>query len=213
MKFFEVSHLSFIHEIGEKIKEGIIKKRSGGYKVNVGCCSTFSCSCCWDKRWLVVKDSWVAYLNPKTGEIRAVLLVDNKFTVKSGTPETGMKHGLCIENGSRILLMKCYNENRATEWNSSILKMLNGKIGKEFNSENQRFNSYSPIRENSLIKWLVDGADYMDSVADAIELAQEEIFIAGFFLSPELYLKRPVIHGNKYRLDHLLKKKAVKLII
>ena len=79
----------------------------------------------------------------------------------------------------------------------------------EFNDEKQRFMSYSPIRENSMVKWLVDGADYMESIAEAIELAQEEIFIAGFFLSPELYLKRPVIHGNQYRLDYLLKRKAV----
>ena len=104
MKFFEISHLSFISDIGDKTKEGIIKKRSGGYKVNVGCCSTFNCSCCWDKRWLVIKDSWVAYLNPKNGEIRAVLLVDHKFTVLSGAKQTGLKQGLRIENGSRYFI-------------------------------------------------------------------------------------------------------------
>lgn len=98
----EISHLTFISDFGIRlIKEGLIKKRSGGYKVNIGCCSTFSCSCCWDKRWLVVKDSWVAYLNPKSGEIRTVLLVDHKFKVLSGVDETDHKYGLCIENLSR----------------------------------------------------------------------------------------------------------------
>jgi phospholipase D1/2 len=113
----------------------------------------------------------------------------------------------------RILYMKCYNQNRAKEWSFAISNILREKIGKEFNNANQRFMSYSPIRENSMVKWLVDGADYMESIAEAIELAQEEIFIASFFLSPELYLKRPVIHGNYYRLDYLLKRKAVSILI
>ncbi len=104
--------------------------------------------------------------------------------------------------------MKCYNEKRANEWRISILGMLNKKIGKEF-SDRQRFDSYSPIRDESMVKWFVDGADYMESIANAIEMAKEEIFIAGFFLSPELFLKRPVINGDKYRLDYLLKSKAV----
>ena len=69
--------------------------------------------------------------------------------------------------------MKCYNENRAQEWKFSISNILREKIGKEFNDEKQRFMSYSPIRENSMVKWLVDGADYMESIAEAIELAQE----------------------------------------
>ena len=93
--------MSFINDIGDKTKEGVIKKRSGGYKANVGCCSTFSCSCGWDKRWLIIKDSFIAYMNPKSGEIRAVMLIDHKFVVKSGSLETGMKNGLSIENGSR----------------------------------------------------------------------------------------------------------------
>ena len=110
----------------------------------------------------------------------------------------------------RTLHTKCYNENRACEWNISILSMLNRRIGRDFN-QIQKYGSYSTIRENSMVKWLVDGADYMESVADAIELAQEEIFITGFFITPELYLKRPIINGNNYRLDYLLKRKAVSL--
>ncbi len=73
----------------------------------------------------------------------------------------------------------------------------------------QRFNSFAPIREESQVKWFVDGSDYMESVANSIETAQQEIFITGFFLSPEIYLKRPIIQGDKWRLDKLLKRKAV----
>ena len=63
-----------------------------------------------------------------------------------------------------------------------------------------------------MTKWFVDGSDYMESVADSIEAAKQEIFIAGFFLSPEIYLKRPIILGDKWRLDKLLQRKAVNII-
>jgi phospholipase D1/2 len=89
--------------------------------------------------------------------------------------------------------------------------MLTNKSGKYF-SKPQRFDSYAPIRTDSRVKWFVDGADYMESIADAIDAAKEEIFIAGFFMSPEIYLKRPVITGDKYRLDVMLKRKAVKIL-
>ena len=38
MRFFEVSHLSFVTGLGAKYHEGLIKKRSGGRSIT-GCCS------------------------------------------------------------------------------------------------------------------------------------------------------------------------------
>lgn len=56
----------------------------------------------------------------------------------------------------------------------------------------------------------MDGSSYMSAVADAINNAKEEIFITDWWLSPEIYLKRPVVKGNhEWRLDRLLEKKAV----
>lgn len=45
----------------------------------------------------------------------------------------------------------------------------------------------------------------MEHAANMLELAREEIFIADWWLSPEIYLKRPLIEGNRWRLDELLK--------
>lgn len=55
----------------------------------------------------------------------------------------------------------------------------------------------------------MDGAGYMEAVADAIDKAKEEVFIADWWLSPEIYMKRPVIDGDYWRLDKLLQRKAV----
>ncbi len=75
-------------------------------------------------------------------------------------------------------------------------------------NENDIFNSFAPIRTNQNTKWFVDGCDYMASVADSIKFANSEIFISGFFLTPEIYLKRNK-NKHKWRLDLLLKEKAV----
>ncbi|XP_047402673.1 phospholipase D2 isoform X4 [Sciurus carolinensis] len=53
----------------------------------------------------------------------------------------------------------------------------------------------------------VNGAGYFAAVADAILRAREEIFITDWWLSPEIYLKRPA-HSDDWRLDIMLKKKA-----
>ena len=79
--------------------------------------------------------------------------------------------------------------------------------GRDFHVE-QRFNSYSPIRANTRCQWLVDGSDYMEAVAYAIKSATEEIYITDWFLSPEIYLKRPAL-SDEWRFDKMLEKKAV----
>ena len=49
----------------------------------------------------------------------------------------------------------------------------------------------------------------MSAVADALENAHEEIYIADWWLSPEIYMKRPAINGDYWRLDRILHRKAV----
>lgn len=65
------------------------------------------------------------------------------------------------------------------------------------------------MRLNTEACWYVDGSSYMEAVADAMESAEEEIFIADWWLSPEIYLKRPGIQGDYWRLDNILKRKSV----
>ena len=99
MKFLEVSHLSFISDLGDKHKEGLIKKRS--FNINF-CSSALNLSFFWDNRWLILKDTFVGYLDIKTGQIKSILLVDQDFKVSSGYQSTGERYGLFIENLSRL---------------------------------------------------------------------------------------------------------------
>lgn len=80
--------------------------------------------------------------------------------------------------------------------------------GKAFTQANPH-KSFVPFRESTPASWFVDGATYMSAVADAMEHAKEEIFIADWWLSPEIYLKRPAENKDYWRLDNILERKAV----
>lgn len=74
------------------------------------------------------------------------------------------------------------------------------------------FIQYNFVSLFDLCLRFVDGSTYFEAVADALDKAKEEIFIADWWLSPELYMKRPVIQGEVWRLDHILKRKAVSFL-
>ncbi|TGJ78196.1 hypothetical protein E0Z10_g10568 [Xylaria hypoxylon] len=66
-----------------------------------------------------------------------------------------------------------------------------------------RFQSFSPQTSGNA-KWYVDGASYFWAVSIALEEARESIYILDWWLSPELYLRRPPSRNEKYRLDNML---------
>ncbi|KAK2623875.1 hypothetical protein QTJ16_006509 [Diplocarpon rosae] len=71
-------------------------------------------------------------------------------------------------------------------------------------SRQNRFRSFAPPRHNNEAKWFVDGCSYMWAVSVAIEEAQESIWILDWWLSPELYLRRPPTQNEDYRTDRML---------
>ncbi|PWY96273.1 phospholipase PldA [Aspergillus sclerotioniger CBS 115572] len=75
-------------------------------------------------------------------------------------------------------------------------------------SESHRFKSFAPIREGNKVKWYVDALDYMWAVSIALEEARETIYIADWWLSPELFLRRPPFMAQEWRLDQILKRRA-----
>ncbi|KAJ8679652.1 hypothetical protein QAD02_015439 [Eretmocerus hayati] len=221
ISFLELSHLSFVGELGEKGKEGLIMKRTGSDKKS-GCnlcgllesmfcvrCSHFCSSICgtWHKRHLVVKDTFIAYISPKDGSIKSVILIDNQFEVSSGMYSTGLRDGLQIVNLSRHIVIKCWTRRKAKEWLEHIQQIVQNE-GRQFIQANPH-KSFVPYRCPISARWFVDGSDYMSAVADALENATEEIFIADWWLSPEIFMKRPTVNGDYWRLDNILQRKAI----
>ncbi|ODQ64212.1 phospholipase D/nuclease [Nadsonia fulvescens var. elongata DSM 6958] len=75
-------------------------------------------------------------------------------------------------------------------------------------SRPKRFSSFAPVRHNCYAQWFVDGRDYYWALSSAIDLATDVIYIHDWWLSPELYLRRPVDGNQEWRIDRLLKRKA-----
>ncbi|KAK4041939.1 hypothetical protein C8A01DRAFT_14386 [Parachaetomium inaequale] len=70
-----------------------------------------------------------------------------------------------------------------------------------------RYCSFAP-QSSGHPKWYVDGASYFWAVSMALEEAREYIYIMDWWLSPELYLRRPPARNERYRLDNMLKAAA-----
>nr|KMM72113.1 phospholipase D1 [Coccidioides posadasii RMSCC 3488] len=74
--------------------------------------------------------------------------------------------------------------------------------------EKARYGSFAPERDHNDAKWYVDGCTYMWAVSRALETAKESIWILDWWLSPELYLRRPPSKNEQYRVDRMLQAAA-----
>ncbi|XP_037543614.1 phospholipase D1-like [Nematolebias whitei] len=198
MDFLYISPLSFINDLGPKGLEGPIIKSSGGYETHaLQCICNNTCCFLWSHRWMVVKDSFLMFINRDDATINGVMLFDPKFQVKV------QQTGLCIENTARSVIIKC-SSDKETEWWGDEIKRLTEAC--DF-LKVHRFGGFAPPRENTLTKWYVNGSGYFADLADALKKAKEEIFITDWWLSPKVFLKRPA-NDKDWRLDKILQERA-----
>uniref|UniRef100_A0A1Y1KD26 PX domain-containing protein n=2 Tax=Photinus pyralis TaxID=7054 RepID=A0A1Y1KD26_PHOPY len=221
IQFFELSHLSFIHDLGFKGQEGMVKKRLGNSGEGCKFMGLFTGDCClrckhlcndvlcstWSDRWFFIKDQCFGYIHPKTGRIGNVILFDQGFEVSSGLRALGLHTGVQISTYTRQLVINCWTRRKCREWIRALKEVAHNQA-RDFTQYNQR-HSFAPVRNSINATWFVDGAGYMSAVADALSNAKEEIFIADWWLSPEIYLKRPALRGDYWRLDKVLQRKSV----
>lgn len=111
-------------------------------------------------------------------------------------------HTFHIKNAERKLKLVANNERQMNQFIASMERVAKRNI---FGKKN-RFESFAPIRLNCNARWIVDGRDYYWQVSRALTRAKDCVYIHDWWLSPELYLRRP--GSPKYRLDNILKRKA-----
>ena len=90
-------------------------------------------------------------------------------------------------------------------------QILINKIDDYHLSLKNNYDSFANERSNCNANWFVDAHDYFSHLYDKMLTAKENIFIAGWWVSPELYLKRPVKKGDLHslRLMDILKHKVI----
>ncbi|CAK9436905.1 uncharacterized protein LODBEIA_P14270 [Lodderomyces beijingensis] len=110
---------------------------------------------------------------------------------------------ITLENRERKLVINPRSRDYVS-WLDSLKQMQHNTEW----SQKHRFDSFAPERSNCFAQWFVDGRDYFWAVSSAMEMAKQTIFIHDWWLSPELYLRRPANGNQQYRIDRLLQRKA-----
>ncbi|KAJ6009753.1 hypothetical protein N7522_004769 [Penicillium canescens] len=176
----------------------------------------------WPK-WFLVRHSYVVCVDsPEEMNIYDVFLVDahfkiqtQKISLRNQNPKDLAKsakqsarhpqhHTLRLENSERKLKLLARNERQLQQFEDSIRFMADNTPWMQPN----RFDSFAPVRQKCFAQWLVDARDHMWVVSRAINQAKDVIYIHDWWLSPELYLRRPAAISQKWRLDRLLQQKA-----
>lgn len=211
-KFLAVSRLSFIEDFGGKRSEVISKKMSGGYVGQSRFLHHLSSnfiinwvSRSWSDKVVVVKDSCICYLSLDDSEIRGVMLFDNNFFAEPGH----FSSNVVISNCSRTLEIKCKDHYEARQLLDSITEICDDEKqdGNQLISSDTPYNSFAPKRDDSLARHFVCGRDYFWYLSCCLEAAKSEIYIADWFLSPEVSLRRPDKTGY-WKIKNILHRKA-----
>ncbi|KAI9813576.1 MAG: Phospholipase D1 [Pycnora praestabilis] len=174
-------------------------------------------------KWFLVRHSYVVCVDsPEEMNIYDVFLVDSDFSIQTAKKGLGQQkpkdlaktakesathpqhHSLKLRNSERKLKLLAKNERQLHQFEDSIRFMATSTPWAKAN----RFNSFAPVRPGVFAQWLVDGRDYMWNVSRAISMARDVIYIHDWWLSPELYMRRPAAISQKWRLDRLLQRKA-----
>ena len=230
-QFYEFSPISNLlsYEDGYQGKEGYLvirsTARSQGWRV-----SHFKLNGVSEmierhtNKWFLVRNSYIMYVSDLYSTTPLdIFLVDSKFKVRisgnSGNsyardmewnPDSSKKLAtkllITLENSERKLQVITKSEYLLKQWITSILQMTKQTVW----SLRHRFESFAPIRNNAYCKFLVDGRDYFWALSDALLMAEDVIYIHDWWLSPELYMRRPVNGNQQYRLDRILKERAEK---
>lgn len=174
-------------------------------------------------KWFLVRHSYVVCVDsPEEMNIYDVFLVDPFFHIQTqkislrnqkakdlarSAKESArhpQHHTLRLENSERKLRLLARNERQLHQFEDSIRFMVSTTPWAKPN----RFDSFAPVRHNCFAQWLVDARDHMWVVSRAINQAKDVIYIHDWWLSPELYMRRPAAISQKWRLDRLLQRKA-----
>jgi len=202
-EFIELSLIPFNNE-GEKIKEGYLKKRSGGrFKKNK---SIFYCNVLfgsWQERWFRLTQEGIIYaINSSSTRPREMLLFDQSFNIEYGRHATGVKTGITLKTPGRLLNLQATDIFQALDWVAQIQQAAKSSPYTKMN----RYLSFAPVRDpTNYCKWYVDAEGYYEELHDVLLQAKKEVFITDWWLSPEIALKRPVADPeSENRLDKVL---------
>ena len=160
------------------------------------------CSCfCdeWDTRDILITTEGIIEIDGK--QVTDFLLFDGYFQYIYGMHHTGYEYGILLTSMHRKILLKAKNLSDYVSFLYSISESM-----KSSHLRNIQYGASSLVRSLNDVDFMVDAEDYFKGVSEEIERAEKQIFMCGWWISPELPLIRP--YSEKYRLDRLLQAAA-----
>ncbi|WBW71606.1 phospholipase D, Pld1 [Schizosaccharomyces osmophilus] len=180
------------------------------------CCSGPSVRSRLHPFWIIVSESSIIFCDSMYSfEPMDVFIWDVDFEItrkkfrKSHPKDTQEKirvshHTFKIKNKQKVIKLSV----RSGRWLQQFINSVQVAQGLTSWCELHRFDSYAPVRTNVAVQWMVDARDHMWNVSRAFKNAKHTIMIHGWWLTPELQMRRPYSLADKWRIDHLLQEKA-----
>ena len=200
-EFLEVSIMSFSSK--NKLKEGYVYKYGGGRLNNQKRCF----NCCTKivgkkKRWARMMPNGIEFRASNTSsQLEEVINYCKDFKIKSGNKETGFKDGILITTSQHKFLFRTEKISKRDEW---IESLTIGFSKSEFYLFKVRYNSSFITRMGNNAKWYIDGKDYYNDVYEHLSKAKNSVCISDWWLSPDMYLQRPVSSHSDSKIIDLL---------
>ncbi|GMH76537.1 hypothetical protein TL16_g07117 [Triparma laevis f. inornata] len=194
--------------------------------LNCCCCVCF----CFRKKatikrrsrlWGIIKNSSISFYNERScKKLVDVVMFQPSTVVSDQLVSTGSKNGVVIVDSAWMAEIKLDSNVQQKQW----VAVVKSAIVRCPWVERERFK-YTPRYSGSLLthgsmsslaQWFITPEDLWISIHDSLLNAKEEVFLAGWWISPEIYLKRP---GHKFpngRLDKVIEtiaKRGVKVYI
>ena len=171
---------------GEKKADPHCLRKAFGYVCKCLECCIFKQ---YNQRWIVLKDDMITYsdLSASQGAKHAYFFDEEIRAVRSG------KTNIKITNLSRALELKFKNYFERELWKQEIEERI-----KKFKQiiKNNKYKAKKKKKMNNYAHWFVDGQDYFEDLFQKLMGAKKSIFITDWWMSPEVFLKRPILESD-----------------
>ena len=189
-EFFGIGLGSFNqYNNGNKPFEGYALKREEPYCLKNILSKIGPCLEClvykYQKKWIIVKDDSI-YYSDKSDSAKGnnvYFFTDSMKIIRS------KKKLLIISGAGPDLILKFSSFYERELWcNEITLRMEKLKSIIDHNL----YGAYTNEKLNNKAYWFVDGKDYYLDLKEKLEAAKETIFITDWWMSPEVWLERPI---------------------
>ena len=189
-EFFGIGLGSFNqYNNGNKPFEGYALKREEPYCLKNILSKFGACIEClaykYEKKWIIVKDDSIYYSDKSDSQKGNNVY----FFTDSMKVERSKKKILIISGAGPELILKFTSFYERELWCNEITLRME-RLKKIIN--NNIYGAYTNEKLNNMAHWFIDGKDYYLDLKEKLESAKETIFITDWWMSPEIWLERPV---------------------